>query len=365
MKKKLFALVIALAMVITLTPASCFAAGKTYSGSWPTLPNAMAKKAIQCCWPYGTNKAKYRYSGGKPMAAYTKALKVAYPDSVRKKWGQPKSRVGASCDVFVGTVARASGYDKDFPRALSRDLTYLPETKSKWKKTSITKVKDMRPGDVIMYLFKNGGGHICMYVEVNDVGYIANAHYEALGGSYAVMDQIAKDYNPSRFKKGSFGVYRPTKNVTTALSKGDVSSDVKKLQAFLNWAGFKCTDPEGTFGSSTEAAVKKFQKAAGLETDGLFGPGSLKAAKSYVPAVSKHSYTGKYPTSTVSKKKGSKTNVKYWQAYLKWYGYSISVDGKFGPKTDSLTKKFQKANKLKADGVVGKLTISKAKRIKK
>ena len=377
MKNKILAVMVSLAVMISLMPMSSFAAEETYPGPWPELPNALAKKAIECCWPYGTPKEKYTYKTGEPKEEYVKALDIAYPESVRSKWGQAKSRVGASCDVFVGTVARASGYDADFPRALSKDLTYLPKTTSKWKKTSVTKVKDMQPGDIIIYLLKGGGGHISVYVEFNDVGYIANAHYTTLGGCYGVMDAKAKDYSPSNYK--SFAVYRQTKKYVTSFSRGDCSSEVKKLQNFLNWAGFECGEADGSLGPATEKAIIEFQTAAGLEADGKFGSKSLEAAKAYSP---KHSakadspktdspkyvakaYPGSFPTSTVSKKKGSKANVKRWQSYLKWYGYNIKVDGNFGAKTASITKKFQKANKLKSDGVVGKITIAKAKKIKK
>ena len=81
--------------------------------------------------------------------------------------------------------------------------------------------------------------------------------------------------------------------------------------------------------------------------------------------VVKKAYTGKWPTKTVSKKKGSKTQKKRWQAFLKWYGYPVKVDGKFGSSTVKYTKQFQKSVGLKADGSVGKKTLKKAKAVKK
>jgi peptidoglycan hydrolase-like protein with peptidoglycan-binding domain len=47
------------------------------------------------------------------------------------------------------------------------------------------------------------------------------------------------------------------------------------------------------------------------------------------------------------------------------YGYSISTDGRCGPKTISTIKKFQKAIGVKVDGRFGKKTLEKAKKIKK
>ena len=66
-------------------------------------------------------------------------------------------------------------------------------------------------------------------------------------------------------------------------------------------------------------------------------------------------------------KKGDKgTRVKNLQKYLNWYGnYGLKVDGKYGTKTVKAVKKFQKANKIKQDGKVGKGTLNKMKSIKK
>ena len=55
------------------------------------------------------------------------------------------------------------------------------------------------------------------------------------------------------------------------LKKGCVGSDVKALQILLNGFGYNCGEVDGDFGSKTEAAVKKFQKAKGLTQDGVVG----------------------------------------------------------------------------------------------
>ena len=116
----------------------------------------MAKKLA-----YGTAaKAKAKYPSGSPTPEYKKALNKVFPD--RKKWG-PAPRKGASCDVFIGTVVRSSGVDKKFPRALGTDYSYL-EASKKFKKVKVTKVKDLKDGDIIIYKRTNGKGHICMFV---------------------------------------------------------------------------------------------------------------------------------------------------------------------------------------------------------
>ena len=54
---------------------------------------------------------------------------------------------------------------------------------------------------------------------------------------------------------------------------------------------------------------------------------------------------------------GSKgDDVKYLQNLLNYYGYTVTVDGIFGKKTEAAVKQFQKSRKLKVDGIVGQKT---------
>jgi N-acetylmuramoyl-L-alanine amidase len=69
-----------------------------------------------------------------------------------------------------------------------------------------------------------------------------------------------------------------TKTTFGYLKKGDEGIQVRRLQLFLNWYGYKL-DIDGDFGTKTEKAVKKFQKAEKLDADGLFGEKSLARAK--------------------------------------------------------------------------------------
>ena len=349
-----------------------------YTGRQPNFPNAISQQAINLAWPYGTAKSKYTYPGASPKKEYADALQNAYGS--RSGWGA-QTKAGASCDVFVGTVVRSCGYDRQFPRGLSEDRKYLPG--ANFTRLSITKKSQFQPGDIIMYLNPNMS-HICIYVEINNVGYIAEASYSLK--AYGRICRKAIDWTPSKYKY--YGVFRANKKCIGAIKRGDYSTDVKSLQEFLNWAGFNCGTPDGSFGPMTEAAVKAFQENEGLEADGEFGTGSYAAARQYTnwgdwkmangkngapsgSAVTSSSsgnnaYTGKWPTKKIKYKKGSKKNVKRWQAFLRWYGYtSLKTDGKFGKGTKKYTKKFQKAMGLKADGIVGSKTIEKAKAVRK
>lgn len=55
------------------------------------------------------------------------------------------------------------------------------------------------------------------------------------------------------------------------LRKGDKGTQVKVLQWLLNDNGFDCGTADGIYGSKTLAAVKAYQKAHGLTTDGIVG----------------------------------------------------------------------------------------------
>lgn len=57
------------------------------------------------------------------------------------------------------------------------------------------------------------------------------------------------------------------------LRKGSKGSNVRALQTLLNGYGYSCGTHgvDGNFGSDTEKAVKKYQKAKGLKEDGIVG----------------------------------------------------------------------------------------------
>ena len=56
------------------------------------------------------------------------------------------------------------------------------------------------------------------------------------------------------------------------LKNGSKGNQVKTLQRLLNALGYSCGNVDGSFGPKTLEAVKKFQKAKGLDVDGYCGP---------------------------------------------------------------------------------------------
>ena len=63
----------------------------------------------------------------------------------------------------------------------------------------------------------------------------------------------------------------------TLLSVGATGRDVAALQARLTALGYWLEDRSGTYGESTMHAVVAFQKAMGLERDGVVGPATRGA----------------------------------------------------------------------------------------
>lgn len=119
---------------------------------------------------YKDKPEEAKYPTGKPTDEYKKALNKYYPD--RKSWGKA-SRMGAACDVFAGTVVRAAGVDKDFPRGLSGQKPYL-KISPHFDEVKKPTIKNLKDGDIIIYEKKSGGGHICIYVD----GKIKEASHE-------------------------------------------------------------------------------------------------------------------------------------------------------------------------------------------
>lgn len=67
------------------------------------------------------------------------------------------------------------------------------------------------------------------------------------------------------------------------LGIGNVGWDVAQLQFLLAWHGFPCGIFDGGFGERTRAAVRRFQRWAGLAVDGRAGPATLAVLRAPQP----------------------------------------------------------------------------------
>ena len=68
-----------------------------------------------------------------------------------------------------------------------------------------------------------------------------------------------------------------TEPAEVTLKKGDKNEDVRKMQTRLIELIYLSSGADGDFGGKTEAAVKMFQQACGLEANGVAAPETLDA----------------------------------------------------------------------------------------
>ncbi|NLV21345.1 MAG: hypothetical protein GXY49_05105 [Syntrophomonadaceae bacterium] len=81
----------------------------------------------------------------------------------------------------------------------------------------------------------------------------------------------------SLFFTGLFLVQSDKAMASANLYWGSQGNEVVTLQQTLNTQGYWCGEADGIFGPKTYAAVIKFQRAKGLDVDGIVGP-NTKAA---------------------------------------------------------------------------------------
>ncbi len=163
---------------------------------------AIASMARKCAWPYGTSKSTYKYPSGDRRAAYTNALSTVYKN--KSTWGKQTS-AGASCDVFVGTVVRASGYDKKWPRGLDGIEKHVAKYRDKWLVINMPDQSQLKPGDVLFQIYRGGGGHVMIYL---GNGRVANAHYN--GKTYGVVQSYSSQVH-SKLGCKIFKAFRPSR----------------------------------------------------------------------------------------------------------------------------------------------------------
>ena len=184
-------------------------------------------------------------------------------------------------------------------------------------------------------------------------------------GTYAAVKAFQKKYNltadgvaGSETLKKLDSAYKnaDSDKDDDSLRKGATGSAVKDLQTKLKKLGFYNAYVDGSYGDTTVAAVKAFQKKYNLTADGVAGSETLKKLDSaYKNADSNTS------TDDDSLRKGATgTAVKTLQTNLKKLGfYTAYVDGSFGATTESAVKAFQRKYGLTADGVAGSATLKK------
>lgn len=212
---------------------------------------------------------------------------------------------------------------------------------------------------------------------------------------WGTVDLAKKGYTPYRILQHYYGddidIKRnaPVQSVEqsysgTPLRLGMGGNDVRVIQVQLNRIRRNfptippITNPDGSFGIETEAAVKEFQRTFDLPPDGVVGKSTWYKIKSIYNGVKKLSELTSegvslqdvtYLFPTVLKEGATGDPVRIVQYYLDIIAYFnqtiplIDMDGVFGPQTTDAVKSFQRFYGLTVDGIVGTQTWNKLSEI--
>jgi peptidoglycan hydrolase-like protein with peptidoglycan-binding domain len=106
---------------------------------------------------------------------------------------------------------------------------------------------------------------------------------------------------------------------------------------------------DGVYGPETEEAVRSFQASKGLTVDGIVGPQTIAALRSHGVSAS----SAGVRSDAVEISSGGGDAVSRLQSALR-----LSTDGTFGPETEAAVRRLQARHGLNVDGVVGPATWS-------
>lgn len=144
-----------------------------------------------------------------------------------------------------------------------------------------------------------------------------------------------------------------------------VSDAVSSIQIMLNEQGYSCGRPDGKFGNGTVSAVRAFQTAFSLTSDGIIGASTLiKIEQNTVNPV------GPNNDVTIEQVRAGTAILKYdlitrsdavahvQRLLNQGFFHCGSEDGIYGGGTRDSVKAFQAACQIKEDGIVGKNTLA-------
>ncbi|WP_163580108.1 N-acetylmuramoyl-L-alanine amidase [Gracilibacillus saliphilus] len=136
------------------------------------------------------------------------------------------------------------------------------------------------------------------------------------------------------------------------LSRGSTGSYVRMVQRRLNQLNFFVGSVDGIYGPKTEQRVKDYQASKELQVDGIVGRLTWDAMFNNTTANVRIPYPG-----TLLTIGSAGDNVARVQSQLNTMGYNAGAeDGIFGDNTASAVRRFQLANNLEVDGIVGRNT---------
>ncbi|MDX1691302.1 MAG: peptidoglycan-binding protein [Acidimicrobiia bacterium] len=167
----------------------------------------------------------------------------------------------------------------------------------------------------------------------------------AADGAVGPRTRAALDAEQDRL--GSVGSTAPD---DPTLRPGDRGDGVRRLQQDLTAAGHDPGPIDGVYGPGTIAAVRGFQRAAGLVVDGKAGRNTLARLAEAVDEAD-----DPLPVDRPMLRRGDRGDaVGVVQTLLNEAGFPAgSVDGVFGWRTHAALVAFQRSNGLVGDGIAG------------
>ena len=259
-----------------------------------------------------------------------------------------------------GTYAAVRAFQKKYN--LTADGVAGSETLKKLD--SAYKNADSDKDDDSLRMGDSGSAVKDLQTKLKKLGYYSGTVDSTFGsGTYAAVRAFQKKYNltadgvaGSETLKKLDSAYKnaDSDKDDDSLRKGATGSAVKDLQTKLKKLGFYNAYVDGSYGDTTVAAVKAFQKKYNLTADGVAGSETLKKLDS----AYKNADSDKDDDSL--RKGATGSAVKDLQTKLKKLGfYNASIDGDYGDTTVAAVKAFQKKYNLTADGVAGSETLKK------
>ena len=143
----------------------------------------------------------------------------------------------------------------------------------------------------------------------------------------------------------------------TFIAEGQSNGCVVELQNLLNGYGARLP-VDGIFGPGTGSAVRSFQSSHGLAADGVVGPMTKAALYDDRDHTPSGSGVDLRTDCGVLQFGASGPCVTKLQQLLNTFGAGVTVDGQFGPGTNTAVRQFQGSHALIIDGVVGPATKS-------
>ncbi len=219
-------------------------------------------------------------SGSAVKDLQTKLKKLGYYD------GTVDSTFGS------GTYAAVRAFQKKYN--LTADGVAGSETLKKLD--SAYKNADSAKDDDSLRMGDSGSAVKDLQTKLKKLGYYDGTVDSTFGsGTYAAVKAFQKKYNltadgvaGSETLKKLDSAYKNagSDKDDDSLRKGATGTAVKTLQTNLKKLGFYTAYVDGSFGATTESAVKAFQKKYGLTADGVAGSATLKKIESAVASAS-------------------------------------------------------------------------------